>query len=305
MKELKKKVHYWCREVIEEGLTGRGVTAAVLDTGIAKHPDLTTRLLGWKDCVHDRNSYYDDNGHGTHVAGILAGDGRCRQGSYSGIAPGAGIVGVKVLDEKGDGRIEHVIQGIRYVLKERERMNIRIVNISIGTRPHPEDEEEERLLFWVERLWDAGLIVVTAAGNMGPESGSITLPGISKKVITVGACEEVIKQDGKAASIRLYSGCGPTKECVKKPDVSAPGNRIYSCNYRYPKISRTPYLIKSGTSMATPVVSGAAALLLEKYPDMSNIEVKIRLWNCCEDLGIPENRQGHGRIHIGKLLAEH
>ena len=302
MKELKNKIHYWCPEVTRYPLTGKHVTAAVLDTGIAAHPDLAPRLLGWKDCVNGERHCYDDNGHGTHVAGILGGDGKCSGRQYAGIAPEVSIIGVKVLDEKGDGQIENVISGIQYVLDEQKRSRIRIANISLGTLPHPGNEEEERLLFWVERLWDAGIVVVTAAGNMGPDAGSITLPGISRKVITVGACDTFTGQRGMKTA-PAYSGCGPTLECIKKPDVSAPGNRVFSCNFRYPSTSRFPYIGKNGTSMATPVISGAAALLLQKYPDMSNMEMKLRLWDSCDNAGLPENWQGHGRINIQKFLS--
>ena len=147
------------------------------------------------------------------------------------------------------------------------------------------------------------MVVVTAAGNLGPDTCSITLPGISRKVITVGSCLGQSFSNEVPQQALLYSGCGPTEECVKKPDITAPGNGIYSCNYRYPVYSRMPYLKKSGTSMATPVVSGSVALLLEKYPDMKNTEVKLRLWDSCDDLGLPENRQGHGQINITKLLT--
>lgn len=282
-------------------LTGKGVAAAVLDTGVSMHPDIASRIIDWKDCVNGKGTAYDDCGHGTHVAGILAGDGRCRQGVYAGIAPGASLVCVKVLNHKGGGRIDDVIRGIRYVLSQRDRLNIRIVNISIGTIPHPGDARESQLLTWVDRLWDAGIVVVAAAGNLGPVSGSVTVPGVSRKVITVGACDLPAVQKGQKKA-PLYSGCGPTLDCVKKPDVSAPGNAVYSCNFRYPARSAWPYVRKNGTSMSTPMVAGAAALLLEKCPDMGNVEVKLRLWDCCTDIGAPPNLQGHGRIHVGNLL---
>ncbi|MGN0405393.1 MAG: S8 family peptidase [Bariatricus sp.] len=303
MYNLKRNVHYWCQDTISGNLTGKGIGIAVLDTGIAPHPDLKERLIAWKDMVHDRENPYDDNGHGTHVAGILSGDGRSSRKTISGMAPKSGIMAVKVLNSKGDGKISHVIGGIRFILQERHRYHIRIVNISIGTAPHPGNEDEDELVYWVEQLWDAGLVVVTAAGNLGPDTCSITLPGISRKVITVGSCLRQTCSNDVSRQAFLYSGCGPTEDCVKKPDITAPGNGIYSCNYRYPVYSRMPYLKKSGTSMATPVVSGSTALLLEKYPDMRNTEVKLRLWESCDDLGLPENRQGHGQINVAKLLS--
>lgn len=294
MKEVKRKTHYWCQDTLPNKITGKGIVCAILDTGIAEHPDLMGRIVGWKDCVQGKRSIYDDNGHGTHVAGILAGNGKSGRGIYAGIAPEAQILAVKVLNQRGGGRIGDVTEGIRYVLQKQMELKIRIVNISIGALAHKKDPEDERLLFWVERLWDSGMVVVTAAGNKGPEEGSITIPGNSRKVITVGADEE---------TGRRYSGCGPTGECVKKPDLVVPGNRIYSCNYLFPARSPYPYVQKSGTSMATPVVAGATALLLQKYPNMSNLEVKCRMWNSCEKKQQTGSRQGHGTLNIEKLLG--
>lgn len=294
MKDLKRKIHYWCSDTMQNKITGKGVVCAVLDTGITQHPDLAGRIVGWKDCVQGKKTIYDDNGHGTHVSGILAGNGKSGRGLYSGMAPEAQIFAVKVLNQRGGGKIRDVINGIRYVLLKQKEMKIRIVNISIGTLPHKKDPEDELFLFWVERLWDAGLVVVTAAGNKGPKEGSVTIPGNSRKVITVGADEELGKK---------YSGCGPTGDCIKKPDLAVPGNRIYSCNYLYPVRSPYAYIPKTGTSMATPVVSGAAALVLQKYPDMCNLELKYRLWNSCEKGRYYDQRQGHGNLHVEKLLG--
>ena len=278
MQTLKQKIHYWCPDTTSGTITGKGVCVAILDTGMALHPDLKYRIVGWKDMVQKKRSPYDDNGHGTHVAGILAGDGRSSHRMMVGMAPRADLIAVKVLNQKGDGRISDVIGGIQYILREQKRYKIRVVNISIGTAPHAGNEDEKKLVYWVDRLWDAGMVVITAAGNMGPGEGSITLPGNSKKVITVGSCLKNTSEVQQEKSAFSYSGCGPTGECIAKPDVTAPGTGIYSCNYRYPYQSNMPYLKKSGTSMATPVVSGCTALLLEKYPDMKNVEVKMHLW---------------------------
>ena len=135
-------------------------------------------------------------------------------------------------------------------------------------------------------------MVVCAAGNLGPEHYTITAPGNSRKVITVGMSEE---------QNNWYSGRGPTEACVCKPDLVAPGSRIWSCNAFYTG-SRNYYCKKSGTSMATPVVSGAVALLLEKEPWLSNVEVKMRLKEAAEDLGMERNRQGWGQPDIPRLL---
>ena len=149
MKDLKRKIHYWCSDTMQNKITGKGVVCAVLDTGITQHPDLVGRIVGWKDCVQGKKTIYDDNGHGTHVAGILAGNGKSGRGLYSGMAPEAQIFAVKVLNQRGGGKIRDVINGIRYVLLKQKEMKIRIVNISIGTLPHKKDPEDELFLFWV------------------------------------------------------------------------------------------------------------------------------------------------------------
>nr|WP_317282335.1 S8 family peptidase [uncultured Sellimonas sp.] len=303
MRRVKEAVHYFCPDTLYKKIDGHGITTAVLDTGICAHPDLAGKITAFGDMISGKSHIYDDNSHGTHVAGIIAGDGTSSAGVYSGIAPGSNIVAVKVLDRKGEGRIKDLILGIRAVLQYRKKWNIRIVNISIGTLPHRGDEEETELLKWVEALWDAGIVVVTAAGNYGPGKGTVTLPGISKKVITVGASDD----DGYYAPYSRvgtnYSGRGPTFECVRKPDLVALGSYITSCNAFYNKKGHKLYSIKSGTSMSTPIVSGAIALLLCKYPDMSNTEVKIRLMLSADDMGRKVNMQGHGLLNIEKLLT--
>lgn len=302
MKRVKKAVHYFCRDTLYEKIDGRGVTAAVLDTGIVNHPDLDGRIAAFGDMVSGKKGVYDDNSHGTHVAGIIGGDGSRSSGLYAGIAPQCRIVAVKVLDARGEGSIRDLIDGIRVVLAYQKRWNIRVVNISIGTLPHQGDEEEAELLRWVERMWDAGIVVVTAAGNYGPGKGTVTLPGVSKKVITVGASDDGTFRDRYGKVNTNYSGRGPTKECVCKPDLIAPGSYVMSCNGFFWKKGHKMYAAKSGTSMATPIVSGAAALLICKYPDISNAEVKLRMLQSAEDMGLSPNTQGRGMLNIEKLL---
>lgn len=273
MDKVKKEIHYWCRDTSENKYIGQGVTAAVLDTGLAPHPDFEGRIAAFKDCVEGKPFLYDDSGHGTHVSGILAGDGKLSGGVLAGMAPGARIVGVKVLDQKGDGNMGQILHGLSWVKQNCGKLGIQIVNISVGARAGIEAEKEEKLIEAVEELWDMGLVVIVSAGNYGPEEGSVTIPGTSRKVITVGALQKGKKME--------CSGKGPTRACVVKPDICAPGSQIISCsNVPYAK---RPYAVKSGTSMAAPVVSGAAALLLSKYPEMSNVEIKLRLRECCRE----------------------
>ena len=164
----------------QENLTGKGITAAVLDTGIFPHMDFDGRIVAFRDLVYGRETPYDDNGHGTHVCGILGGSGRASGGKYQGAAPGCRFVVVKILDRRGNGRKQDILAAIDWVCKERIRLNIRILNISVGTTEQ-EKTVDDLLVQAVERAWDDGITVVTAAGNLGPAPGSITAPGSSRK----------------------------------------------------------------------------------------------------------------------------
>ena len=176
-----------------------------------------------------------------------------------------------------------------------------MVNISVGTTCNTSNEQDA-LLDAVDQLWDEGLVVVAAAGNQGPRSGSITAPGSNKQVITVGSSDLL---EGKKA----VSGRGPTKECVCKPDVVAPGNHIVSCipyTKWKPSAGGTPgiygYGVKSGTSMSTPVVSGAIACALEKNPTLTNVAIKRLLKESADDMQLPRNIQGWGRFNRERFL---
>ena len=190
MKQVKKITDYWCEDTLGGKFLGQGVGVAVFDTGIGLHPDFDDRIAAFQDVINGKRMLYDDNGHGTHVAGIIGGSGRLSDGVYAGMAPLCHFIVVKVLDEKGDGDIENVIKGIRWVQENQKKYNILVVNISVGTLPHVGDKEEQRLLQAVEELWDDGLVVVAAAGNYGPGRGTVTIPGVSKKIITVGSSND-------------------------------------------------------------------------------------------------------------------
>lgn len=229
------------------------------------------------------------------MAGIAAGSGQMSKGVLAGMAPEARLVIIKVLNEKGEGDMEQILTGLHWLYENWERFGVRVVNLSVGAGKSLDKEKGDLLIKEVEKLWDAGLVVIVSAGNFGPEAGTIAIPGTSRKVITVGA----VMGDGKGIGC---SGQGPTEGCVVKPEVMAPGYQIISCN----NISHTrqkPYTVKSGTSMASPVASGAAALLLSKYPDMSNVEVKLRFRSACvprDDIG----ECGWGYLQVDRLLRE-
>ena len=294
MNKVKQQIHYRCDDTIRGGIRGQNVAVAVLDTGMAVHPDLKGRILAFYDCVNRRCGMYDDSGHGTHVGGILAGDGRLSRGEYGGIAPEAELVIVKVLDSKGEGSVEQILEGIEWIQDNHRCYNIRVVNVSVGAREGLDEKKEKDLIEAVEILWDLGITVVVSAGNQGPETGSIAVPGNSRKVITVGALDEPGMKNA-------CSGVGPTDRCIVKPELVAPGYHVASCNSRYFK-TKIPYVRKSGTSMATPAVSGAAALFLSKYPEARNVDVKLKFRKACE-CGEEEEDKGWGCLRIDWLLA--
>ncbi|MFR4440465.1 MAG: S8 family peptidase, partial [Hungatella sp.] len=253
----------------------------------------------FKDMVQFRTESYDDNGHGTHVAGIIGGSGECSDGRYCGVAPGCSLIPVKVLDKKGNGYATDVLAGIRWIRENREKYGIRVVNISVGSYSQREMSENSALVRGVNGAWDDGLVVVVAAGNNGPGRMTVTTPGISRKVITVGCSDDDREVNVMGTRMVDYSGRGPTRACICKPDVVAPGCSIISCTNQPGK-----YTFKSGTSMSTPLVSGAIALLLEKYPDMTNRDVKLHLARSCVDMGLPKNQQGWGKLDVVRLLSE-
>lgn len=268
MNRVKRLVE--AREVYRQGYSGNGMRIAVLDSGVALHADLSGRVVAYQDFVDGKEQPSDPNGHGTHVAGILCGSGRCSRGQVRGMAPGAQLVVLRVLDGTGNGKTDRVLSALQWVLDNRERYRIRVVNFSVGFLPGADDSEQIQIMEALEALWDQNVVVVTAAGNNGPRDGSVTVPGISRKVITVGASDD---QQGGRNMPRGYSGKGPTPCCIVKPEILAPGTNILSLGNQ-----GNHYVRKSGTSMATPVVSGALALALEKNPALRPEHIKLKLY---------------------------
>ena len=239
--------------LLAKGFTGKGITAAILDSGIYPHPDLKERIVDFRDFLNGRTGCYDDYGHGTHVAGILAGNGKLSRGRYRGIAPECRLLPVKVLDRRGNGSRQDVLRGIEFVISTRERYHTRILNISVGTLAEGKDDEE--LIQAVEDAWDAGLIVVAAAGNMGPRKESITSPGSSRKIITVGASEDeqIEAFPRKGRILTGYSGRGPTCACIVKPELTAPGTGIVSCSSRF--------AVTNGSSPGSRLPAGTSRMI--------------------------------------------
>lgn len=283
----------------EASLTGAGVTIAMLDSGVAPHPAITTLVTAVDALGQDPPlvlpETVDPNGHGTHVAGILVGDGASSQGGrLHGLAPQAGLVSVRVLDGDGRGKTSDVLAGLHWVIDHKDELGVRVLNLSLG-HPVYEPAELDPLVQAAEAAWDAGIVVVCSAGNWGTSGhGSIASPCNSRKVITVGALNAWHTGDTADDSVTTYSSRGPTRgDLVAKPDLLAPGNRIVSTrapgshlDLLYPerRVADDPehpelvdYFELSGTSMAAPMVSGAAALMLEQEPGLNPATVKARL----------------------------
>ena len=302
MNRVKRVVHATRQEL--GTYTGAGVTAAVLDTGIALHPDLAGRVAGFKDFCQKQRLPYDDSGHGTHVAGCLCGNGSCSNGLYAGIAPGCRILACKVLDRNGEGNVGSMIEAVRYVLETRRLYHTRILNISVGVGMIQDKRLEEELFSWLLKAWDAGIFVAVAAGNGGPAPDSISPMGLQGHLVSVG-CHDGKRSSGKNGC-QDYSGRGPENGRVKKPDIVSPGTRIISCNAWFVKnrfgAVKNAYTAKSGTSMAVPAVSGTAALLWEKYPHLTNEQVRERILHRAQDLGEEWGMQGWGMLHAVRAL---
>ncbi len=298
MDRVRRIIH--AASAYEKGFYGQGITTVVLDTGIYPHIDLREQILTFRDFLNKKKKPYDDCSHGTHVSGIICGNGKKSAGRFMGIAPKSRLISLKVLDRRGNGNMIDVIQGIDWCIQNKEEYQIRIMNISVGALNEQGDKKEKLLVEWVEKAWDSGIVVVVAAGNMGPDDGSVTVPGNSRKVITVGSCDDDETDRYQNKIPYHYSGRGPTCECICKPDITAPGTNVISCTT--PGRREHFYGRKSGTSMATPVVSGCIALLLSKYPDMTNVEVKMRLQESAVDLGFPKRKQGWGRIDVQRMM---
>ena len=320
MDRVRKLIHAEEEEV--SPYTGSGVTVAILDTGIAMHPDFADRVIGFRDFVGTSRMPYDDCGHGTHVAGCLCGNGACSGGLYAGVAPGCRILSGKVLDEKGDGTISNMAAGIQWILDNRELYQIKILNISVSMEAERSIEAKrsmeakrskgetdharmmQYLVSCLEKVWDAGIFVVVAAGNKGPAAGSISPLGASRKVVTVG-CHDGNSFHGRQNSCESYSGRGPTCAELKKPDIVAPGTDIMACSAGFRQTvrgCRDAYIVKNGTSMSTPLVAGAAALCLQKYPEYSNEQLKRRILWSASDLGEAWSKQGWGMLNVSRAL---
>jgi len=293
------------------GDTGQGTTVAVLDTGIDKLPDFSGRLVGGVDLTGGNNPYQDSYGHGTFVAGLIAGNGASSNGQYSGEAPGTDLVSIKVAGASGATRLGTLIQGLQWAVDNRQADGIDVLNISLGfqtsqpTVTNPLDQA-------VEAVWNSGIAVVASAGNAGPFNGSILSPGDDPLVITVGALDDMATPSASDDEMTDFSSVGPTSaNGWAKPDLvtsgrsvvslAAPGSTIDSS---YPSARIGPAnFVGSGTSFSAAITSGAAALLLAAHPGLTPNQVKARLLGTTSPgpVGNPFV-DGHGALDAGAAV---
>jgi serine protease AprX len=272
-------------QLAAQGDTGQGVTVAVLDTGIDNLPDFSGRLVGGVDLTGGNAPFNDAYGHGTFVAGLIAGNGASSGGQYSGEAPGANLVSIKVAGASGTTDMARVILGVQWAVDNQQQYGIRILNMSLGFQPF-ESTVLNPLDQAVEAAWNSGIAVITAAGNAGPSNGTILSPGDDPLVITVGALDDMDQTTVANDEMNDFSSVGPTApDGWVKPDLvtsgrsvvslAAPGSTVYADNPSA-RIGSGNF-VGSGTSFSAAITSGAAALVLADNPGLTPDQLKARL----------------------------
>ncbi|MDD2189754.1 MAG: S8 family peptidase [Eubacteriales bacterium] len=279
---------------------GKGVGVAVIDTGVAPHYDLikpNNRITAFKDLLANKEMPYDDDGHGTHVAGIIAGNGytSCK---YTGTAPCANIIAIKALDDSGNGTESDILAALQWIVNNGSLYNIRVINLSLGIKVESPSDADP-LVKGANAAVQCGYSVVTAAGNNGPGRFTINSPGISPMVITVGAADMTRCDEDGEITVARFSSRGPTFSGDAKPDLLAPGVEVYSLDGKNLK----GYAVQSGTSMAAPVVSGVAACLYAINPCLTPAQVKKILLRDALPLSKEDrNAQGCGLLNYKMFL---
>jgi len=270
-------------------LKGDGEVVALIDTGVdPNHEALKGKIIAFKDFVNNQTMPYDDNGHGTHCASLIAGTG-----DLPGVAPDVNLVVVKVMDRDGACYLSDAIRALAWCLENKDRYGIKIISFSVGGESPT--ESTSLLDEACNKMVDQGMVMCVAAGNSGPGPSSIVIPGDAEKVITVGATD-------KNGMIFDLSSRGPVSSGEIKPDIVTMGVNIVSALAG----SKDGYSSMSGTSMAVPQVAGAAALILQAEPDLQPSDVKRILLKTADDLGQPgpDNVYGYGALNLTDALAD-
>jgi serine protease AprX len=292
----------------EPFLQGQGIGVAIVDSGVTLHDDIRQRVVASVKFNSKSPNLTDGYGHGTHIAGIVAGNGTRSTGGYIGVAPRANLVNVKISDDRGAGSISDVVAGLEWVLNNREAYNIRVVNLSLNSSV-PESHHTSPLNAAVEILWFNRIVVVVSAGNNAVNNNGILHPPANDPfVITVGAIDDRGTRSVADDGLAPFSSFGITQGGFSKPDLVAPGTNIVAplaaVNAELAKgrpthwvsgsIPGTPqYFRMSGTSMSTAVVTGAIALLLQSEPDLTPDQVKHRLMSTARPHAQPGTGAGY------------
>ena len=263
---------------------GSGVTVAVVDTGVDNSKDLAGRVIHADVTGSSWNSDRDDYGHGTFVAGLIAGDGKKSDGAYAGAAPGARLLDVRVAKDDGSTSLVNVLRGLQAVAWSQKALNIRVLNLSLSTGS-PIPYQFDPLSLALDSLWEHGIVVVVPAGNDGPGPATIASPGDDPTLLTVGALDESGTGSRLDDVVASFSSRGPAAQGVAKPDLVAPGAHLISLrapdsvvdNANPGSRVRRDYFLGSGTSMSTALTSGVVADLLDARPKLSPDQVKAIL----------------------------
>ena len=264
---------------------GENISVVVIDTGVRPHLDFTvpTNRIYFHDFISQKALPYDDNGHGTAVSSILCGNGLTSGGRFSGIAPRARLISLKAIGKEGEGGAFAILEAMQWIYDNAAEYNIRVVCMSFGSVPVSKGIDP--LSAGAEALWKKGIVVVASAGNDGPHEKTIRSPGCNPSVITVGGAEF---KNGYARAAD-FSSRGPCGAFIK-PDIIAPAVGITACGLN------DSYEIFSGTSMAAPMVAGAAALILSRHPFFSPDRIKELLLSSAEPLPFSPEIVGRGLL---------
>lgn len=281
------------RQVWAMGLTGNGIGVAVIDSGISPHADFS--VLKSISFNNTSPNVTDSYGHGTHVAGIITGDGSASNGAYMGIAPDIKLISLKISDETGMAYESDTVEAMQWVLDNKDVYNIRVVNLSIQSTVE-QSYHSSPLDAAAEILWFNGVVVVAAAGNWpdGAFNPIHAAPANDPFIITVGASDEKGTASTRDDVIASFSAYDETQEFIIKPEIIAPGSNIVSAlakqsdwatNHPDRVVLNGEYFRLSGTSMAAPMVTGAVALLLQDEPNLTPDQVKYRLLATSSKIG--------------------
>lgn len=290
--------------------TGQGITVAVIDSGTFQHDDLIkpqNRIMAFKDFVNNANSVYDDNGHGTAICGIIAGNGYMSGGAYQGIAPNCNLVVAKALDKDGNCNINVLLKALDWVANNIKKYNIRILNISIGIKNS--SENYNLLKVAIDNIVNSNVLIITSVGNKNTnDTEEIYLPAALPEVLSVGSINDISVKNIDQYQAAPFSSNWKDANGVQKPDLLAPGNSILATqsNVLYNPLDsnstnmNVSYVSSTGTSNSAAVVSGLAAILMQQYPSYNNFSIQSMLLKKCTKINASMPAQGAGFIYLNQ-----